>query len=441
MSNNVFQQIKILACHNRYLQTGGEDLSFDDEVELLRTRGHEVIVYERNNQELQELGTARMLSKLFWNREAYNDVKQLIEKHRPDVMHCTNTFPLMSVAVYDAAKEYDVPVVQALRNYRVFCANSVCVLNGKPCDKCLGKRFAYPAALNRCYRNSWLASTAVASLQAYLRTANPWKDKVHVMYTLSKFARAKLVEAGIPADKIYVKPNFVIDPMEPVVASTKPRDYAVFAGRLSHEKGIATLMAAWEKLESPLKLVVLGDGPLGEVVRKAAEKDERIIWKGRRERDEVLKTIGESRFLIIPSISFETFGRTIIEAYSMNTPVIGSDDGAIAENIVNGKTGLTFQTGNADDLAAKVIQLSADESLLRAMRVAAGQRYQEFYTEEENYRLLIGLYQIAMGIHEVGDPEAFDGFRGVAEAPTKPAFEQKITGPSPNVQPDIQPGT
>ena len=369
-------------------------MSFDDEVELLRRRGHEVIVYERNNRELSNLGSLTMLRKLFWNHDTYNDVKKLIATHRPDVMHCTNTFPLMSTSVYDAAQEAGVPVVQSFRNYRLFCANSVCALKGKPCLKCLKKRFAWAAVKNRCYRNNRLMTFAVACLQAYLRFKNPWKHKVALTYTLSQFSREKLIDAGVPAKKIVVKPNFV---HEPLAAGSGEGDYAVFAGRLSHEKGIQTLLDAWEQLDIPLKLVIFGDGPLRQPVIDLADRDERVIWKGRCSKDEVFASIGDAKFLVFPSISYETFGRTIIEAYSMNTPVVGSNSGAVAENIIEGETGYRFETGDAKELAKVVKKICADSERLAAMRTNCGQRYRDFYTEEQNYLQLINIYNQALG--------------------------------------------
>ncbi|HEX3997173.1 MAG TPA: glycosyltransferase family 4 protein [Pirellulales bacterium] len=387
---------KILLCHNYYRLRGGEDQAFEDEARLLESRGHDVLRYTVHNDSIGGMSRGAAARRTFSNRQSYDDLRTLLRKQRPALMHCTNTFPLISPAAYRAARDARVPVVQALHNYRLVCPNALLTRQGRVCEDCLGKTFAWPGIAHGCYRNSRLATSVVAGMVALHRIKGTWKHSVDLYYTVSEFARRKLIQGNLPADKIAVKPNFV-DP------DPGPGDgrggYAIFVGRLSPEKGIDTLLNAWNRLASqpngiPLKIV--GDGPLASMVRSAAERNPRIEWFGQRSLTEVLAMVGRATMLVMPSIWYETFGRTIIEAYATGTPVVASNLGAMAELVVDGKTGLLFAPGDADDLVAKMRNLSSDANRLSAMRQAARLEFEAKYTAEANYHLLLDLYRRAI---------------------------------------------
>ena len=158
--------MKILLCHTHYQQPGGEDESFAAEARLLESRGHEVTRYTRHNRELDGMGRIGAALTTFWNRSAYRDVRAILHCERPEVMHCTNTFPLLSPAVYYAARGEGVPVVQSLRNYRQLCPSALLMRDNRVCEDCLGKRFAWPGVRHACYRDSRLASAVVAGMSS-----------------------------------------------------------------------------------------------------------------------------------------------------------------------------------------------------------------------------------------------------------------------------------
>jgi glycosyltransferase involved in cell wall biosynthesis len=227
------------------------------------------------------------------------------------------------------------------------------------------------------------------ALHRFLRT---WTRMVDRYFTPTGFARRKHVEGGFPAEAIRVKPNFVHPDPGPGDGSGA---YAMFAGRLSSEKGLDTLLAAWTRLDGLLPLKIIGDGPMAGKIRTAAERHEAIQWLGRRSRDDVLTVARRAAFLVFPSIGLETFGRVIIEAFATGTPVVASRRGAIAELIDDRRTGLLFQPGDADDLALKVRELMDHPSRLARMRKAARQEYEQKYTAQDNYRMLMEIYEEA----------------------------------------------
>ena len=198
--------MKILACHNHYQQPGGEDQVFADETWLLESDGHDVIRFTTHNDRIDRMGRLAVAGKTLWNRTSYADVRNLIRRERPDVMHCPNVFPLLSPAIYYAARAEGLPVVQSLHNYRIYCAAGTSLRNGKVCEDCLGKTVAWPGVLHGCYRNNRAATAVVATMQGVHRAIGTWTKTVDLYIALCEFARGKLIEAGLPAEKIVVKP-------------------------------------------------------------------------------------------------------------------------------------------------------------------------------------------------------------------------------------------
>lgn len=212
------------------------------------------------------------------------------------------------------------------------------------------------------------------------------------VYCLTQFARQKFIQGGFPAEKIVVKPNFVH--RDPGVG-TGSGGYALFVGRLSVEKGLDTLLAAWEELGTQLPLKIVGDGPLADRVIKAAEKLESVEWLGRKSMAEVYNLMGEATVVIFPSKWYETFGRVAVEAFAKGTPVIAANIGAIAELVEDGRTGLHFQPGNAVDLATQVEWALAHPQELATMRQEARKEFETKYTAKENYRQIMEIYNLA----------------------------------------------
>jgi glycosyltransferase involved in cell wall biosynthesis len=385
--------MKVLMCHNYYQEPGGEDQSFEGEIQLLESRGHEVIRYTRHNDDIRSMSHWKVARQTLWNRQTYIDLRLLIRKERPELMHCTNIFPLISPAAYSAARAEGVPVVQHLRNYRMFCSNSLLMRDDRVCEDCLGKRIAWPAVVHGCYRESRAASAVVVAMQTLHSASRTWQRKVNQYVALTEFARQKYASHGLPIEKISVKPNFVFSDPKAGVGG----DYAIFAGRLSREKGIETLLTAWPLLKRPVTLRIVGDGPMAEQVRAAASQHPNIQWLGRRPIDELLELIGRAACLVMPSICYEGFPRTIVEAYSKGTPVIASRLGAMAEIVHEGRTGLFFEPGHADQLAEKVDLLLGDSATLAKMRRAARHEYESRYTADANYGMLMSIYQRVLG--------------------------------------------
>ncbi len=384
--------MKVLLCHAYYQQRGGEDLSFEAECRLLESRGHPIVRYTVRNDQINQMTRIGAACRTVWNRDTAAELRGLLRRERPDVVHFTNTFPLLSPAVYYAARAERVPVVQSLRNYRMMCPAALFLREGKICEDCLGKSVPYPAIVHGCYRESRLASTVVAGMLTVHRLLDTWRQAVDLYFTPSRFARDKHIEAGLPPERITVKPNF-LDPDPGPGAGAG--NYALFVGRLSPEKGLDTLLKAWQRIGTRLPLRIVGDGPLRPKLEEIVRCQPGVTLIGSQNPQDVLRLMQEATCLVMPSVWYETFGRTIIEAYACGTPVLASRLGAMAELVVDERTGFTFTPGDADDLSACVERLLSAPGQWQHLRQAARQEYLERYTAERNYPALMEIYQQA----------------------------------------------
>ncbi len=386
--------MKILVVHNYYQQPGGEDRCLEAEVALLRAHGHEVVPFCAHNDAIDGMSRWDAAARTVWSRPAYRAIRDLIRAHRPQVAHFHNTFPLISPAAYYAARAEKVPVVQTLHNFRLLCPNALFYRDGRVCESCLGKSVPWPGVVHKCYRGSLGASAAVATMLTAHRALGTWREAVDVYIALTDFARRKFIAGGLPAGKVVVKPNFVAPDPGP---GTGARGYAAFVGRLSAEKGIDTLLKAWEQIGGRVPLKIVGDGPLAATVAEAATKVPGVEWLGRQPPDAVNAVIGEALAVVVPSRCYETFCRVAVEAFAKGTPVIASGLGAMAEVVDHGRTGLHFTPGDAGELAAAVVRLAADAPEREQMRVAARQEFERKYTAAANYPMLRAIYEKALG--------------------------------------------
>jgi len=379
----------ILVCHAFYSEPGGEDASFLGEAALLERQGHRVLRLTANNRDAAGRPGMLVAARALWNRAAYREARAIIRRERPDIVHCTNTFPTLSPSLYYAARAEGVPVVQSLRNYRLWCANATLVQRGRTCDDCLRSPLPWRGVLRGCYRGSRAASLASVATTAAHRALGTYARLVDLYISPSAFARRKAIEGGLPADRVIVKPNFV----DPDPGARPGGEPAVFVGRLSPEKGLAVLFDAWSRVAGAHRLVIVGDGPDAPLVRLACARDPRIAWAGRRDRHAVFTLLGQSACLVMPSVCPETFGRSVVEAFSVGTPAIVSSGGAVAELVDPGRTGFLFEPGNAADLAAVLARFfQAPRSERTAMRHAARREYERRFTAEDNYRQLMAAY-------------------------------------------------
>ncbi len=298
--------MKILQVHNFYQQPGGEDQVYFAESELLQRHGDVVEQYSVHNDSLDQKRGFHVALQTIWNGDSYRRIREVISRFRPEVVHCHNTFPIVSPAAYYAARAERVPVVQTVQNYRLICPAATLLRKGRVCEDCVGHFVPYSGVLHSCYRGSRAASAAVASMLTAHRLIGTWRKAVESYIAPTEFLKSKLVQGGLPAHKVAVKPNFL--PSDP---GPGPGDggYALFVGRLSPEKGLATLLRAWRELQD-LPLRIAGDGPLRDFVTAQAKALPNVSVLGFQERSEVIKLVKAAALLVVPSEWYEGFPMT-----------------------------------------------------------------------------------------------------------------------------------
>jgi glycosyltransferase involved in cell wall biosynthesis len=392
--------MRVLICHNYYQQSGGEDQVFTAEVDLLRRRGHAVETFIAHNDEVSQLNKLQLAGATLWNRKAAAELQSRVRRHRAQIVHFHNTFPLLSPAVYWAARAQGAAVVQTLHNYRLLCPAATFFRNGKPCEQCLGHP-PIAGVIHGCYRGRAVSAVTAAMLSVH-RLLGTWSRAIDAYIALTGFAREKFLSAGFPADRVHVKPNF-LDP-DP---GPGPGDggFALFVGRLTQEKGIAPLLAAWRIIGDSLPLKICGNGPMAALVDDAAQSNKSIQWLGQRPLAEVIELMGRATLLVFPSLWYEGFPRTIVEALARGTPVVASDLGSMKELILPDLTGALFTAGDPEMIARQILRLAGDGPGLVAMRRAARQQFLDHYTAEQNYLAMMEIYRQALSVrHQTAVP-------------------------------------
>lgn len=361
--------------------------------------GHQVEIYVKSNHDIQDSTLASRLTlvkKTIWGGDTREEFADLIRRHRPDVVHVHNTFMRISPSIYSVCQEANVPVVQTLHNYRLFCSAATLFRNGQVCEECV-EHSLWRGVSHGCYRNSRGATATVALMLAAHRTIGTWSRNVDCYIALTEFARQKSVASGLPAAKICVKPNFLAE--DPGVRTEEGR-YALYVGRLSPEKGLKTLFSAWQRAQNRIPLQIIGDGPMrAGLEAEAGSRLGPVSFQGRLPRERTLNAIKGARFLLLPSEWYEGFPMTIAEAFACGVPVICSRLGAMAEIVDDHRTGLHFTAGNDEDLAQKVAWAWNHPAEMAEMGRAARHEYETRYTSQRNYSLLMDIYEQAIARH------------------------------------------
>lgn len=388
--------MKILLVHNRYLIRGGEDAVVDQERDLLRSHGHSVSEYYKDNRDVESMSNPRLAASAVWSGQAYAELLRLMDERKPDLVHVHNTLPLISPAVYYAANRHGIPVVQTLHNYRLLCANGLLMRNSMPCEDCVGKSIPWPAVRHSCYRGNRGATIAVAASLVVHRAFGTFRREVGRYIALCQFAREKLLATGLPGDRVVVKPNFTPD-RHADCDLRGPRSGALFVGRLSIEKGVGVLMKAWDSID--VELQVIGPGSSAAQLSSAPAS---VRIRGTVEDAELALAMRRAAFLVMPSLVYEGFPMVIAEAFSAGLPIIASRLGALAELVDDGVTGLHFSANDPVDLAAKVQWAAANPERMREMGARARAMYLRRYTPEANYKRLLEIYGEATALIPAG---------------------------------------
>jgi len=395
--------MRILQVHNRYKTAGGEWTVFNQEHELLKNE-HDIDQFIiKNSDHLDSLyKKAKLIFKTHYNYDSKQLLKEQLQKGKYDVMHVHNFFPLLSPSIFEAAREAGVPSVMSLHNYRLIHPNGLMYHKGKIDHRSL-KGSAYQCVWDGVYRDSKLQTAVAAHMIEYHRKKGTWNQYPTAFIALSNFSKNKFVEGGIPANRIFVKPNFLKDPCqeyENLKISTDKKNRFLFVGRISNEKGIEDLLHCWIEKSIPAELWIAGDGPLKEKLQQKSKGEKFIKWLGQCQKEEVLSLMSNSKALLFPTKWYEGMPMIILESMSMGCPVISSDIGNPKNMIDHKINGLLFEPGNMADLYKNIFWVISNPNDSMSMGGNSRKTYEELYTPEKNYDTLMSIYDKAIRIEK-----------------------------------------
>ena len=378
----------ILIVHNYYQNHGGEDTVVANEKKMLEEHGHKVILYSRNNSELKSMLKLQnmMLTILtVFNVRTYSDIKRLIKMEQIDIVHVHNTLSLISPSVYYAAKSMKVPIVQTIHNFRLLCPGATFYRDGHICEDCITKGLMC-AVKHSCYRDSKLQTLACVISTKIHRLIGIYGKITYIC--LTEFNKEKLLQLKqIKTNRVFVKPNFVKSSINEIVPHEERKEQFIYAGRLDKLKGVDILFEAWKQMGKKVpKFIMCGMGTLDEWCRTFIKtNDVNIEMYGFIPNQEIIKIISNSKALILPTQWYEGFPMSIVESFSVGTPVICSDLGNAGSIVKEGITGCKFA---ADIVKELVLAVHRCKGLYKSTLA----EYNAKYTEEINYQMLQRIY-------------------------------------------------
>ncbi len=391
-------RVRALVVHNRYrsAQPSGENVSVDAEVRFLEEHDCTIERFEFDSDCIATWPRMRRLALpgiVVWSRQAQRSLQRTIDRCRPDVIHIHNTFPLLSPSVLWTAHSSDLPVVQTLRNFRPICPAGDLLRDGHVCEECVG-RLQLPAIHHGCYRQSRVASLPVATANALHERIGTWRTCVDIFVFPSSFCRAKYVEAGWNGDNLMVKHNAIAKPAIP--RASKPAGFICVA-RLTEEKGVKVLLAAWKKaqFDNSEMLHIVGSGDSADSLKAMVADVPSVIFHGQLSHERAMSLIASCRAVVIPSVCYETFSRVAAEAFSLGTPAVASRIGALAEFVVHDQNGLFVKPGDADGLASALTSIRRSDELTNRLGAGAAATFAENFDPAKTTARLLTIYEMA----------------------------------------------
>ncbi|MBN1562388.1 MAG: glycosyltransferase family 4 protein [Anaerolineae bacterium] len=407
--------MKILMCNSYYYLRGGIERYFFDLAEILTAHGHEVIPFSMHHERnfaseyaryfVSEIDFPRLMrdkaslltklkavERVIYSREAKQRIAQLIKDTQPDIAHVHEIADEISPSILPAIKRAGIPIVQTLHEGKLLCPNTEFVCRGEICERCKKRKF-YNVVRYRCKRDS-LAASMLACLEAYIhRGLKIYENSVDVFLTPSQFLQNKFVEYGFDAD-VRHQPAFV-DPAD-FSPSYEPSDYFMYFGRLVRIKGVPTLLAAMQWVNSTsAKLLIIGEGELDASLKAYAQQHglSNVSFLGYLNKPDLIPLIQRAAFTILPSECYENYPYAVIESFACGTPVIGARIGGIPELIKDGENGLLFESGNARQLAEKIQYMLDHPDVAIEMGRKGRQQVETVNNPQTHYERIIALYE------------------------------------------------
>ena len=388
--------MRILLSNKFYYRRGGDCVYMLNLEQLLKAHGHEIAVFAMDYPEnlpspwqkyfLSKMSKLMAFTRPFGSKEVRWKFDKLLDDFRPDVVHLNNIHTQLSPVIAELAHRRGIKVVWTLHDYKLLCPRYDCLRNGKEiCEQCF-EGDKTPCKAYKCMKGSALASW-IGYKEAVVWNRQRLEACTDLFICPSRFMADKMAQGGFKKERLKTLCNFIDVAKCKKPSYSEREDYYCFIGRLSHEKGVKTLIEAACLLPYPLKII--GGGPLSEELRvKNEELKGNVDFVGFKQWDEIKELVGKARFCVIPSEWYENNPLSVIEAQCLGTPVLGARIGGIPELITEGVTGMCFESRNAEDLKEKIQAMF--ESRFDYTDIARVS--QEKYSAEKYYRQIMGYY-------------------------------------------------
>lgn len=395
--------MRVLMLHNDYSQVGGEYFSVRAEHDALLSRGIEARLVTVDNADLlRERGKREFMVETITTATSRRIVSDAIESQRPDIVHAQNMFPLMGRGIVETIRQYKLPWVRSLRNYRLRCLAGTCYRDGKICTDCRSAATGAPGVLHACYRDS-RAESVGALTYAWLESQAVRRYPPNAYIALSESMLPPLRDA-VGSTPVYIKPNSVPPPSCAKIVPRSERDPEfLYVGRLSPEKGVDRLIRDFAA-ESTLRLAIAGDGTLEDQTQEIVDNCDRITLLGSLAHEEVMRRMRSALAVVVPSDWDEPFGRVAAEALANGTPPLVSARGGlrdVVENISRRFELSVTPTGNWADHAKTLSAFDQQEYDLLAS--ACQRRWRSTYSEAVVGDQLVSIYEDVLS--SIGDPK------------------------------------
>lgn len=380
----------VLMVHNFYQVGGGEDTVFENEKNMLLEQGHRVYTYTRTNDELKasRWKTLALPFTTIWSWKTFFEVRKIIQEKGIEIVHCHNTFPLVSPSVYYAARSRKVPVVQAIHNFRLLCPNGLFYREGKNCEACREANRFLPALRHGCYRGSRVQTAVVAAMLRFHRSIGTYRKISYIF--LTDFNRRKFAKLlDIDGKNVFVKPHFSEKPQLSAISGAFKTKF-IFSGRLDENKGILFLLKIWPTLPGDWMLHIYGDGACREDCLRAAEAHGNIRYFGFRPRQEIYEDLKDAAAMLFLSELYEGYPMVLPECFSVGRPVVSTNIGNQGDILAASGGGVTFAPGDAAGFRAALEEVLQNNARYSAN--AAGY-YEQNLTRQRNYEMLRDIYE------------------------------------------------
>lgn len=394
--------MKILQVHNKYKITGGEWTVLTQEHNLLKeTHQVDQFIVENRKELASFWGKLKLIFQAHYNKKSKIALKKVLIEGKYDIMHVHNFFPLLTPSIFESSRETGVPSVLTLHNYRLIHPNGFMYHNGKIDHRSINGGSAYNCVLDGVYRNSILQTAVAAHMIEYHRKKKTWSRYPTVFIALSKFSKEIFVKGGFPADRIYIKPNFLKDPLkehQDINLNLRKKKRFIYVGRISYEKGVEDLIRCWMNSDINAELLIAGEGPIKNKLEKLSMSDQSIKWIGKISHTNILNLLSESLAMIFPTKWYEGQPLVLLEALSVGCPIITSKIGNAQDIVEDGITGLHYKPGDMDDLTKQIKILLNNPERVSEFSENARNTYLDKYTPIQNDKCINDIYNIAIEI-------------------------------------------